>query len=621
MKLSLCILGSLLLSLSAPAQTLRYVRPGAAGNGSGTDWVNAYPSVPGSLSRGTTYFIADGSYGYHTFSDGGSGTITLKKATVANHGTATGWSDSYGAGTAFFSGFAFTTPNYVIDGSTRNSDWRSGYGFKVTNGGGQKAIDLGTGPGAASWQGNNSTAGNITFKNLEVQAQGMDKHVADTCVAGLWGINNVTISACYFHDSSQGFIMTDHNSNWVLEYSIIARGSTDSTYHGYGWAAQGDNNITIRYNIWEDINGTSYIDVLNRDSNPYVNSNWDIYGNVFAYTWTVTSHDAYNRGGVGDGVIAVINNESAVNWNIFNNSFIGIAGGLSSRVEIGANGAAGNKNVFIRNNLWWNCVAADHTLANCTGCESSFNRYDATASPAEANKETHAVADKLLFVDFSARDFRLASATLPGQATVFNTDPNGMARGADGNWDRGAYELGTNTAIPVITNQPPPIITNLPAGTLNVFAATDYDSNGVATVTFQFGKTPVGVTNFNLLMGGGNGVYTNLFSTPNPAYAVTVFSGSNYVFAFNYEAMGMVGATSAPIKWPFPATNIVHTSSQRQFCDALGVWKNIGVPSEENFTNPPGIRFYRTLMTITCSNATAFPITNGVLAVTNNPNL
>ena len=34
-----------------------YVRPGAAGNGSGNDWTNAYTALPGStLARGDTYF-------------------------------------------------------------------------------------------------------------------------------------------------------------------------------------------------------------------------------------------------------------------------------------------------------------------------------------------------------------------------------------------------------------------------------------------------------------------------------------------------------------------------------------------------------------------------------------
>jgi hypothetical protein len=37
-----------------------YVRAGASGNGSGADWTNAYTDLPGSLTRGDTYYVAAG---------------------------------------------------------------------------------------------------------------------------------------------------------------------------------------------------------------------------------------------------------------------------------------------------------------------------------------------------------------------------------------------------------------------------------------------------------------------------------------------------------------------------------------------------------------------------------
>jgi hypothetical protein len=87
-----------LLGSTASAAT-HYVRPGATGANSGADWSNAWTAMPSSLTRGDTYYLADGSYGYRTFSDNASGSayIYIKKATVADHGTATGWNYSYGA--------------------------------------------------------------------------------------------------------------------------------------------------------------------------------------------------------------------------------------------------------------------------------------------------------------------------------------------------------------------------------------------------------------------------------------------------------------------------------------------------------------------------------------------
>src|SRR5690348_11914306 len=103
-------LALLLILVALPALGANhYIRAGATGNGSGTDWTNACSGFSGScaisgLVRGDTYYVADGSYGSQTFdtANSGSSVITIIKATVANHGTATGWSDTFGDGQAVF---------------------------------------------------------------------------------------------------------------------------------------------------------------------------------------------------------------------------------------------------------------------------------------------------------------------------------------------------------------------------------------------------------------------------------------------------------------------------------------------------------------------------------------
>src|SRR5216110_695877 len=75
-----------------------YVRAAATGNGSGSDWTNAYTKLPVSLVRGDTYCVAGGTYlELHDFNDTESGTsvITVKAATIGDHGTNTGWNDAF----------------------------------------------------------------------------------------------------------------------------------------------------------------------------------------------------------------------------------------------------------------------------------------------------------------------------------------------------------------------------------------------------------------------------------------------------------------------------------------------------------------------------------------------
>jgi hypothetical protein len=113
-----------------------YVRAGATGAGTGADWANAYSSLPDTLTRGDTYYIADGTYNGYWFDDPASGTtvITIKKATVMDHGTATGWSDAFGDGVATFTGsLTFSTPYFTVDGQVGGgpAGWKTGHGFRV----------------------------------------------------------------------------------------------------------------------------------------------------------------------------------------------------------------------------------------------------------------------------------------------------------------------------------------------------------------------------------------------------------------------------------------------------------------------------------------------------------
>ena len=462
--LSLIFAAQLFVALSTQAQTTNYVTTSGAGSKNGSDWNNAYAGLPSSLVRGRVYMIADGSYGYRTFSDSTSSstTITVKKATASNHGTDTGWNAAtMGSGVASFSGMVFTTAYYVIDGTTRGADWRSGYGIQIRDTSAGKGINLGSGSLSASWGGQNSSAGNIVIRYCELIGADPTNHSSqshDYGVYGVWGINTVTVSYCYIHDFSHP-IITDHDSGWTLEYSVIARNYSTAADHSEGWAAQGDNNVTIRYNVWEDMEGTGFIVNLGRDSYTYSASNWAIYGNVFM----CTPGNPYNRTGVGDGTIVCLddggNKEYAVNWSVYNNTIVNVSG-YSSGVEFGASPVSGvpnNSNVQVFNNFWWNNPApANNTMGACNSCGIGYNRYDGTSHSStlsDGNAQVNSSASQSVFVNYTGKDFRLTSATSAGTslASPYNVDPNNNVRGADGVWDRGAFEFVSGT---VITNVP-----------------------------------------------------------------------------------------------------------------------------------------------------------------------
>jgi hypothetical protein len=129
---------------SAPANTF-YVRAGATGNGSGSDWTNAYTQLPSNLTRGAIYYVADGTYPSYAFvlpANSSATLITVKKATPANHGTGVGWSDGYGQGQAVFSAGLSQTTNtngyLTIDGQIE----RARYGFKINFADGDNGVNF-----------------------------------------------------------------------------------------------------------------------------------------------------------------------------------------------------------------------------------------------------------------------------------------------------------------------------------------------------------------------------------------------------------------------------------------------------------------------------------------------
>ena len=462
---------------SVQAQNTYYVRQGATGSGNGSDWNNAYTTLPASLQRGATYYIANGNYGSYTFDDPVSGTavITVKKATVTDHGTTTGWVDTYGGGSATWNYWVILTGYYVLDGATRNSDWRTGYGFRIANTGAKNAVDI--------YWGNTSTARNVTIRYLEIIGLGLDNTTHDRGIYAVWFIPNVTVQYCYLHDFGGPPIMTGFCSDWLFEYSVIARNSSDPAEHAEGWAGTADSNFIIRYNIWEDIEGTGFFVELNRGSGVNTVSNIEIYGNVFMYT----EGNPYNREGVGDGLVACINQQVAVNWKVYNNTIINLDWSYSSRVRIGGDGQTGNSGVLVYNNFWWGCAkAADHIMADCSGCEVRGNRYDATAHSAETEMQVNAVADTSVFVNYAGKDFHLRAPTTAGLtlASPYNVDMNGNTRGTDGVWDRGAYEFGG------VADTTPPVISGMAASSVGASnAVVSWTSSESASSVVQYGLT------------------------------------------------------------------------------------------------------------------------------------
>ena len=443
-------------TVHAEAASVYYVRAGASGANNGSDWSNAYTDLPGTLLRGSTYYIASGAYASHTFNDAVSGTtlITIKKAIATDHGTDTGWNSAYGTGQASFGKWFIYKDYYLFDGQTRSATWQQGvgtfssYGIKVQSSGGALRLD----------DGGSNGGNNLTFNYVDLEGGGQGVQPYNDVVYGLTGNKNLTFHNCALHDSSRTvFLMRGCWQNLLVEYSYVGRNASDPVEHGEPLSDTCSDNVTFRNNIIEDAEGTAIWSVMNAgngtSSTPgNTADNWKIYGNVINFT------TGYNRTGVA---YIFFSDHSSGSMNYTTNlAFYNNTVNDRNKVQYyGIYVLAGSNNV-VKNNIFYDTKASQHVGVNTL----AYNWYYSAPSGDTGTGVQTCTTNCDIFVNRDANDLRLSGTNLPGAGdsslgAEYNTDMNGNIRGADGVWDRGAYEFGGSSSTPppqVVTRPNPP---------------------------------------------------------------------------------------------------------------------------------------------------------------------
>jgi hypothetical protein len=425
-------LGLSLLPALSQAGTY-YVRPGAAGDGSGRDWSNAFPALPATLTRGDTYYLAAGLYAARTFATPASGnaTITLRKATEADHGTASGWNPTWGSAQVVFGGgLSFKSPNWVLDGQSGGGaaeGWKGSFGIKVIERGDRNAVLS---------VGRDGNADNVTIRHVELVGKGSVSGEGGSYSndgLAVYGAANVTLS--YFRMSGIGrcpFFVSARNlvveHGWVESY--FGSGSVHSEVASI-WGFSGSvGDVTFRHNLFTDIRSTGGI-MWDNQTNP--GARLLVYGNVF-YRPPGARWDKANGvvgGWTGNG------GEQFHNAKVYNNAFVNVdQDPLSGLPRV----ASGNEAL---NNLFVNSNSPDF---------SRFARHDYNAfvnaggTQGEGKGGSDRGADP--FVDAAGLDFRLKrslGAGLPLPAP-FDTDALGRSRAAGGVFERGPFEFVSGAA-------------------------------------------------------------------------------------------------------------------------------------------------------------------------------
>jgi len=417
----------------------------SCGTAAGTSWTNPYDDLStaatalktaGRSSGGDTIWVADGTYGGVTFLVPESGTnyITIKKATTSNHGTDNGWNSSYGDGQAVFTGCVyFQTYGYVIfDGNkTSQGTNRSGvgtYGFYVHPTSAQYGIFLRYGPNYVKIYDTEVNMSDTTAC-ITSSVQGIKGSSSFSDVPPNYSVlSNLKVS-------NFGDAISTIGENSIVEYVNFVRttmgtnngtgqcGECETVVDDDGFCADADhgdaivssfNNVEIRYNKF-NWNGQNIW-----YTGGYSYDNHKVYGNVF-YQYDAKSGSC---AAFKNSATATLSNIAFYNNTVYNYAYgVQLAGTSLTNI-------VSKNNIFI--NLTSYPTGADHT-------------HDYNAADVDLSETNDQLISSSIFYNASSSDFRLLSATASGDGTIgsiYNTDMLGYQRGADSNWDRGAYEYG-----------------------------------------------------------------------------------------------------------------------------------------------------------------------------------
>ncbi|MGZ3746481.1 MAG: hypothetical protein ACXWRE_03960 [Pseudobdellovibrionaceae bacterium] len=416
MRLALLIL---LFSPFSVQAANHYVRQGATGNANGNDWNDAYTSLPTALIRGDTYYIAGGSYPDKDFNTPANGTtvITIRTATALDHGTDTGWLSSYGTGQAIFAGtgVSFSSDYWIFDGGVGSGSDPQSYGFYFT------PPNSGSTIRPVEYNGNY-----VLIKHTAVTCPGPSKDIQQFGFSGTG--NSVTTDFTYANNCQVSY-WNQGDDNTI-----------SNSYMGTYWSSTANHGVHVEQILRPSFfnNTVTFCDIQCIEPGGGSSTNIEsgkYYNNVFV-----------NISGP-NGVWKGTSSGAIVNALIYGNTFINVTGPILYQNNAGLGYGSGNVMV---NNLLYNSPTLYDENTGGGVISHSYNAFFDSGTPLPETGLQIGTGDP--FVDSAHGNYHLKFATNAGLTlpSPFNLDINGIARGGDGVWDRGAFEfsnLGGQTPL------------------------------------------------------------------------------------------------------------------------------------------------------------------------------
>ena len=485
----------------------KYVRKAASPGGDGSTWTLAYQdfsSVSVSALAGSTLWIAAGTYTTGLPYMNNIDNVTIKRATIASHGGAGGWSDTFdGQVTIAPTGGRFIDAdlcdNFLMDGMN-NNPWL----FKI------KGVKDPNGMFLFE-SSSNSTVRNVDF---------------DGNYEGGVGIE----------DGIRGGGLTD----FVVEYSTI------QNYAHYGCGSCGHNDgvaigdairLTFRYNIFRD-NGQHMILGAFNWYGGFV-QDLKIYYNVFYNTNATGAFDtpSYNTlvfSGTS-GTMFIENNTFALRSSLH---------GFRSVINDEGSGTGSPTPNVIAGRVWRNNVLQDSLQGNVADSGTKSNNTYFSGSGSIPAGETNGATTNPLFTNYAGNDYSLQSgspAIGTGVNAGYSTDI--LAHAVSNPPDRGAYQF-----LSAGDTTPPSTVTGL------IVTATGF---GQTNVSWTAATDNVAVNNYSVERCQGVGC-SSFIVVASPITTSLVETGLVHGASYSYRVKAVDTSTNLSASYSSTASAVTN---------------------------------------------------------------
>lgn len=399
------------------------------GAGDGSSWGDALSGLPEALVRGARYYLAAGDYydgppadRYHSHvlddPEDGDLAIGIYKATVAEHGDATDWEDSFADGAVRLGPVAIATGYYHLDGREGAHD--GSYGMEIHTRDCARRAEAAAGSPLAFPV--HSDVSHVSLQQLDIADCGSQDDPAlppqDT-VAALAPVSALTLRDCHLGDAWRSLLRLEEAFDVLLERNHFARAG----HHAEASAIvlRQARNVVIRRNTFTDVDGAFVILAGVRNV-------------LFSANVLQRQSEGY------DLTDALASDGSALSVLIMGNTFFNLTG-----LNAGVRFAGHTGGLRLVNNLWAGCRADELQLPGDHDHNAFYDNRQPGGDSLDAplDEPTAQLLEADPFLDAAAFDLRLAVPTEPGASVLepfVGVDYLGFNRGLDGVWDRGAYE-------------------------------------------------------------------------------------------------------------------------------------------------------------------------------------